>query len=880
MLKKIVIIIGTLIALFVVALFAIPYFFKDEIKAKIAQSINENVDAKVSFADADLSLFKNFPNANVTLNKLVIINKAPFEGDTLVSLGELNLKMSIKELFKEKNEPISIQGITSKNGLINIIFNKDGIGNYDIALKNKKEEDNSKSKPLSLKIQNYKIENFQFRYFDEKSKIKMVIDSLNHEGTGDFASQKLDLNTKSTAKIVLSMDKVNYMKNVSISLDAVLGIDIKNSKYTFKQNKALINQLPLELDGFIQMVDAGQEYDLKFKTPTSSFKNFLGLIPSAYASSLDGVKTTGDFTVVGFAKGLYSDKSVPKFNIEIASNNASFQYPNLPKSVRNIIIDTKIINETGILNDTYVNLDKLSFAIDQDVFNAKANIKNISTNALVDASLKGTINLGNLSKAYPIKLDKPLSGILKADVTTKFDMQSVEKSQYQNINNAGTMSLSGFKYADENGKTMTISNALVQFNPSQVNLKQFNATTGKSDINVTGILENFYGFMFRNQELKGNFNMNSNQLSVSDFMTTEEPSKAETTKKAEAMKIPAFLNCTLTAKANTVLYDNLTLKEVSGKLIVKDEKVTLENVKTSIFGGVIALNGAVSTKGKTPTFDMNLGLNQVSIAQSFSQLEMLKKIAPIAGIINGKLNSTIKLNGNLDATTMSPDLKTLSGDLLGQLLSTTVNSSNSTLLTALTSNIKFLDLKKLNLNDVKAALSFKDGKVNIKPFDIKYQDIKATINGSHGFDQNMNYSLKLNVPAKYLGSEASALIAKLTPTDAAKLDNIPINALLSGNFSSPKISTDMKSAVTNLTNQLVKQQKEKLVKQGTSALGNYINKNKKPGDTTKTVIPTTKEEIKVKAKEEIKTKATDLLNGFFNKKKKADVPAENPKTTP
>jgi hypothetical protein len=40
-----------------------------------------------------------------------------------------------------------------------------------------------------------------------------------------------------------------------------------------------INQLPLEFDGFIQLVDAGQEYDLKFKTPTSSFKNFLGIIP-------------------------------------------------------------------------------------------------------------------------------------------------------------------------------------------------------------------------------------------------------------------------------------------------------------------------------------------------------------------------------------------------------------------------------------------------------------------------------------------------------------------------------------------------------------------------------------------------------------------------
>ncbi len=878
MLQKALKIFGVTILLLAGSLFAIPYFFKDQIKAKITQAINEKVDAKVSFADADLSLFKNFPNANVTIEKLAIINKAPFEGDTLVALGELNLKMSIKELFKGENEPINIDGIYSKDGLINIIFNKDGVGNYDIAIKDDKTATgDAKSKPLSLNIQNYKIENFQFRYFDESSKIKMLIDSLNHEGTGDFAASKLDLNTKSTAKISLDMDKVNYMKNVALTLDAVLGIDLEKSKYTFKENKALINQFPLEFDGYIQLVDAGQEYDLKFKTPTSSFKNFLGIIPAAYAANINNVKTTGDFTVAGFAKGLYSDKTVPKFNIEIASNNASFQYPDLPKSVQNIIIDTKIINQTGVLNDTYVNLDKLSFRIDQDVFNAKANIKNITQNALVDAILKGTINLGNFTKAYPVKLDKPLSGILKADVETKFDMQSVEKSQYENIKNSGTMSLSGFKYMDENGKSMNISKAEIAFNPSRVILKQFNASTGKSDLSVTGVLENFYGFIFKNQNLQGNFNLTSNQLAVNDFVTSEETPKTaavktETsdtkTKKTEAMKIPAFLDCTLTAKANTVLYDNLTLKNVSGKLIVKDEKLTMENIKTNIFGGSIGLNGAVSTKEKTPTFDMNLGLNQVDIAQSFTQLDMLKKLAPIAGIVNGKINSTIKLNGNLDANELTPDLKTITGDLLGQFLSTTINSSNSTLLTALTSNIKFLDMSKINLNDLKAAITFKDGKVNVKPFTIKYQDIQANIGGTHGFDQSMNYNIKFNVPAKYLGTEANTLISKLSAADAQKLENIPINAILTGNFSKPKITTDLKTAATNLTNQLIQQQKTKLVNKGTSALTDIINKNKKAGDTTKTTIPATKAEAQTKAKEEVKAKATDLLNNLFNKKKK------------
>jgi hypothetical protein len=379
-------------------------------------------------------------------------------------------------------------------------------------------------------------------------------------------------------------------------------------------------------------------------------------------------------------------------------------------------------------------------------------------------------------------------------------------------------------------------------------------------------LENFYGFIFRNQELKGNFNLTSNQLAVSDFMSTAEAGKTDA--KTEAMKIPAFLNCSLTAKAKTVLYDNLTLKDVSGKLIVKDEKLTMENIKTSIFDGNIGLNGAVSTKGKVPTFNMDLSLKQVDIAQSFTQLDLLKKLAPLGGIINGKLNSTIKLNGNLDATAMRPDLKTLTGDLLGQLLSTTLNSTNSTLLTALGSNLKFIDVSKINLNNLKAAITFKDGMVSVKPFNINYKDIKATIGGTHGFDQSMNYTVKFDVPAKYLGTEANSLIARLSPADAAKLESIPVNALVTGNFTSPKISTDIKAAVTNLTNQLVQQQKERLVKQGTSALTDLLNKNKKPGDTTKTVSPASKEEVQQKATQEVKTKAAELLNGLFNRKKK------------
>jgi hypothetical protein len=249
---------------------------------------------------------------------------------------------------------------------------------------------------------------------------------------------------------------------------------------------------------------------------------------------------------------------------------------------------------------------------------------------------------------------------------------------------------------------------------------------------------------------------------------------------------------------------------------------------------------------------------------------MLKSIAPIANTISGKLNSTINLSGDLSSD-MTPNLKTISGDLLGQLMESKVNANDSKLLSALSSNVKFLDVSKLNLNDVKAALTFKDGKVAVKPFNLKYQDINMQIGGTHGFDQTMDYNVKFDVPAKYLGTEVNNLIAKLTPADAAKIENIPVNALLGGNFSSPKVTTDMKQATGNLVTQLVKMQKDKLIGQGTSALtnllgGNSTNQNNATAttDTTKTTTP------KTPTKDDIKTGVKDVLGGFLGGKKKKE----------
>lgn len=872
----------------IIGLVATPFLFKDKIRKLVIKTINENLDATVDFEDVDLSLFKNFPKASVTIHKLSVINKAPFAGDTLVYTDYINLKMSVKELFKDEGEPMNIEGIFVKDAIANILFNEDGLGNFDIALKDDEDQDDSQddseSASFGLTLQNYEVENLKFTYFDQKSNMRMLIENLNHTGTGDFTANVLDLDTYSTADISFDMDGTNMMNRIPLVLDAVLNLDLESSKYSFKENMALIGKLPLEFDGYLQLKDEGQEYDLKFKTPTTSFSNFLALIPSAYSGSLDNIKTTGDFLINGVVKGMLTEETIPTFDIAIASDNASFQYPDLPKSVQNIVIDAKIKNETGLTKDIYVNLDQLSFRIDQDVFDASAKLKNVTENMLVDANINGVINLANLSQAYPVKLEQELSGIIKANVGLNLDMNSIEQEKYENVKAQGTLNLTGFKYeGEELAKPLVISEADLKFNPSHVSLNKFDAKTGKSDVQASGRLDNFYGFLFKDQVLKGNFNLNADYLEISDFMTTSaevEPSQTEAktvSTETEAVKIPAFLDCIITAKANTVVYDNLTLKDVSGKLIIKDEAVLLQNVLTSIFGGKIGLDGSVSTKDVEPIFDMSLDLNNLQIAQAFTQLEMLEKIAPIAEVVTGRINSTIKLSGNLDAKEFTPDLASLSGDLMGQFLETKVNADQSKLLSSLDTHLNFIDFDKLNINNLKTHLTFNDGKVNIQPIDLNYEDIKMQIAGTHGFDQSMNYGVTFDVPAKYLGKDAANLLANLSGTEVNSTI-VPIKASLTGDFSNPKIQTDLKQSITNLTSQIIENKKQELIGQGkdalTDAIGGAIGKDSLN-------IPTTKEELnekieekveekKEEIKEEVKDKAKDALKNLFGRDKDKD----------
>ena len=838
--KKIFKIFGITLLIIIALLVAIPFAFQGHIKDMVKQFINENLNAQVEFSDVNLSFIRSFPEAQVNVTDLKITNLEPFKDETFATVKDISFTMSITELFKKEGaDAIAIHEIIIDEASLTLKTDASGNNNYDITKEDTAPSASAENNPnnFSFSIEDYQIKNSALTYIDATSKMIMHLTELNHEGHGTFSGNASELNTKSNANVSFDLDNTSYLSSNPVKLEALIGLDLKNNIYTFKENKGYINQLPIAFQGHVQLLEGGQDIDIAFENRESDFKNFLAVIPKAYSKNIEDVKTSGHFKVKGLIKGLSSDETIPNLDISITSDNASFKYPDLPKGVENIVINTEIKNTTGHVNDTYIDIKTLNFKIDDDVFKSSATVKNITKNMRVNANVDGVLNLANITKAYPIELDNALTGILKAKLNTAFDMQAIETNAYERIKNNGTASISDFVFSSEDiVNPIHISKADLSFNPKTVLLNNFKAKTGDSDLDATGKIENLLGFLLSDNTLKGNFNVNSEHFKVSDFMTEDDVSaENKTTGDSESLKIPAFLDCAINANAKTVVYDNLNLKNVTGKLIINNQKATLKDMTSGIFDGALSISGDVSTKENTPTFNLNLGANGFDISESFKDLDLLKTLAPVAKLLQGKLNTNINLSGALDKD-FTPDLSTISGNALAELLTTKINSDQGELFNKLEGALSFIDFDKLDLKDLKTKFAFANGNVSVKPFSLTYKDIAMSVSGSHGFDKSLKYSAIFNVPAKYLGSEINQLLNRINSEDTKNI-TIPVTANIGGSYTNPTVKTDLTSGISNLTKQLIEIEKQKLLNKGKDKvkdlLEDVIDSNNKHADSAK-----------------------------------------------
>ncbi len=989
--KWILLIIAGLFLVILAAAFILPIVFKDDIKAAIDKEIAKSVNADVVF-DADnfsLSFFTHFPNITAKLTDLGVLNRAPFEGQILFATEKFEVEVNLKDILF--GDQLRVKGISLVRPVINIKVNEDGKANYDIAIPSSDTaKTTEESGDFSFGIDHWEIIDGHVSYDDRTLPYVLTIKGLNHTGGGDFTQDVFDLTTHTVADTVTtSFDGTEYLTDKRATIDATISISEDYSKYTLKENAITINDFAMSIEGWLKMNENDFDMDLSFKSPDNSFKSLLSLVPGMYGGSFNTIDTKGDLAFSGFAKGKYSEKQMPAFNLNLVVKDAMFKYPDLPTAVNNINVDLLIDNKDGVIDNTVIDLKKLHLDFGANPVDARALItKMYPTN--LDAMVAAKLNLGELSKMFPLeglemkgnyainltakgvydslkkvipaidasmslangyvkskefplpiqdlqfnstvknatgkmeatvidlnnlsmvmdgekikadlllqnlndytwdlkvnggvdleKISKvfalegmTLAGKVKADIQTKGKYSDLQAEKYDRLPTSGTASLSEFKYTSKDlPYAVTLSQALMAFDPKKINLQKLEGKIGRSDFNVNGSVLNYLGYVFGdNDVIKGNVNFNSNLMDLNQFMSDEGETATSDTASYGVIPVPKNIDFVLNSSIKTVKLMDFTMTNAVGDVVVKDGAADLRGLRFNMLGGSIVVNGAYDTKNIAhPKYDFALKMENISIRQAANTSTLIRTYAPIAGLINGNFSTDFKLSGEL-LPNMEPNLSTVDGGGLIKIAQAALKDSK--IVSSITSLTNLDDANEVTFKDVLMSASLDNGRFGVKPFDVKFGNYKTTVAGSTGLDQSIDYTLKMEVPAGELGAEYNKFIASKTGAKTDPNGMVPVTIALGGKVTNPVpklLMEDQKEQLKEAAAETAKEEGtkalEKAVK-GTDAekvvkdiLGSSSKDSTKatPADTTAAAKKTASEDVEKQVEDEAKKKIQNFL---------------------
>ncbi len=995
-LKKGLQITGITLVVLLAAAIAAPFFFKDTIVAKVKEGINKELNAKVDFTDVDISFLRHFPKISVRLEGLDVKGVGTFDGITLLHTEGLDLALNFWSVWRGGN-PYEVNSVYLDKPFINIVAMSDGQANYDIT---KPTETTSEPSNFKLSLSHYAVNKGTLIYDDKALAFYLALRNINHSGSGEMTADVYDLDTETVSdSTTMSYGSMTYLSNAHAEIKTIVNADMKNMKFTLKNTDAIINALKLSLDGWTQLKDDDILMDMTFKAPSNNFKDFLSIIPAAYTKDYSSMKATGTFNFDGFVKGTYNSEAkptpqYPAFKINLAVQNGTFQYPSLPMGGTDINTNVSVALPNSDFNSLEVDVPNFHMKLGNNPFDAVLKLRTPVSDPDVDLKAKGTINLSELTKVLPLESVQNLSGIINADVTVKTLMSYIETKQYEKVNMNGILGINNMNVQAKGYPTVFINNLAMNFTPNSVDVGNFVAKLGRSDIQASGNIDNILAFfsttktmtgnvkfasnlidanewlsppapkgevaapsvktapvdkaerpfdrfdfnvdgkvnklvyekydiqntaasghftpnkfvinnfqtqignsdisgngtvlgvfdwMFDNKLLGGNLNLNSNMMDLNQFMTaTPAPVNSKVVNAAtEPLLVPKNIDLTINANMKRVIYTNMDMTNVTGKLVVKDEEVKFEDASANTLGGRINIKGGYNTQDAAkPKFKLAYDMKGIDFKQAFNTFNTFQKLAPIGQYLTGKFNTNLDMGGVLGKD-LVPDFSTLNAAGFIQTVQGFISGFKP--LEEIANKLNIAELKNLDVKDTKNWFEIKDGAVKVNEFDKMIKDIKFTIGGTHSLTNEMNYTIKTRVPRKKLesnavGAAAGSAFNEITAQAAKYGVNIKnsefVNVLfnMTGSMLQPKVTMKLMSgdgqatledAAKGAINAAVDKAKDSIMTRANEEIekGKTIAKAAadKAMDSVRNVANRQIEEAKAKAIEEAKKKAGEAV---------------------
>lgn len=782
-LRKPAFIAGGIISAAAILLLVLPWVFRGRIEAAMKAAVNETVTARVAWTGVGVGLLRDFPNVTMRVEGLTIVGARPFERDTLVAVRAARLVLDAGSVigYLRRGDRIVVREVALRRPVVALRVLPDGRTNWDITRKTSPKGGTARS--VAVTLRELTIEDGNISMNDEQAHLVASVKGLHETLTGDFGDERFVLGTHTRADTVsVRFAGIPYLTRVAISLDADVHADLPAKRFTFRNDSLRLNRLLLAFGGTVTLGKPDLTLDLSFSTPGTAFADILSLVPAVYAKDFEKVRTAGTMSASGRVRGQYGPNAFPALALRAKVERGSFRYPSLPLPARDIYLDLAIDNPGGHVDRTVVNLTRFHAAIGGRPLDATLVMRTPVTDPEIDLRLLGSVDLADVSRTVKLTGVSQLAGLVSADLAVHARLSDVDARRYDRVSAAGMANASRVALrADSIPHPIAVDTAALRFTPRTAELTAFASRIGTSDVRATGTLDNLLGYLLRGDDLRGTASVTSEHFDLDEWKSTE--------KTTTVIPVPPHVDFALAATAKRVTYAPLTMSNVRGNLRVKDQRVTLSDMRMEMLRGTVVANGVyeTATPGR-PTFDVDLTLAAVDIPEAFASLVTVQKLAPIARWTRGSVSGSVALRGPL-AQDMMPVFAALSG--MGKVETGQLEVHDSPVFVKLAETFAMERLRSPALRALKASFAVADGRVLVKPFVTQIAGVDLTVGGSNGIDQSIAYDMTLAVPKALLGGAAGGVVARLA-SQAGKPGEagagiVQLGAKVTGTFLNPSV---------------------------------------------------------------------------------------------
>lgn len=793
--------------------------FADGIGRRVVDSINDQLTTELRVQDFDMSLLRHFPNASIVLKGVVVDDpsRAP-----LLEAAEMSFRLGLLDLFSSR---VSLKSVLVSDGALNIGIDRAGNANYDILQPSEASEPAAAESSLVINLADARLENIQLRYRDASTEqiAELLVEIARFRG--NFGAAEYTLESAADLQVAfVDVADTRYLAGRPLNYRISTRVDNTTDTYHIEEALLQLQDLEATIQGEFQFRESDTYYDLSLSSNEGDLASALALLPEQYSQNLADVESSGTFQLEGQVKGPYSTRSNPRIDLQVDFRDGELGYPKMDGEIDDLSFRAIYTNgDAQTDRTTRFALQDFQGYFRRERMEMNLTVENLD-NPFIDFYANGAIPVGILRGFVANERITDTSGDIEvSELRIRGSYEDFIRPERGNrIQSGGSLVFDDatVEIADE---ALRLDRGNVRIVENRLLIKDLHFEGPGTDLTFNGQASNLLPVYFadslnsRNVQLRFEADLTGKSLDIDRlldlFQPTEEAVAAATqTGAADSLEVAtveqrellsSFLDGTFQATIDAFNYDKIEGENFTGLLTLQNKELKIQG-ETQAMDGRFQIDGTYYARSE-PYLEAQLIADGINIKTFFEQGENFGQEVLRAEHLSGATDARIFIQAYFDS------LGNFQMDRLRMLAALGIQDGelrDFEMLESFSTFVNIQDLQRIRFTDLQNFIAIENGNVFLPVMFIQSNALNLTISGEHSFDQDIDYSIKVNA-GQVLANRFKRHDPNLQPRPARRNGFFNLYYTITGNIDDYQVESAKREVQTDFRESELQRQRIK-----------------------------------------------------------------------